>query len=149
MKIRTLIIVGLILFASISIAEASSLFQFNKNQVNKEGEDGRIYGWVETQGHDMIIGVPNLKIACGKNLNNYEIELTDEDGFFEFSNLTYEDTGTKYFIWILPNQNVIFPGIKTVELNDENSEKYVYYFVMLRNPSKISLIDNIRSIGFY
>jgi hypothetical protein len=133
MKIRVLIIIGLILFTSISIAEANSLFQFNKNQVNKEGKDGRIYGRVETQGHDMIIGVPDLKVACGKNLNDYQIEITDKNGFFEFSDLDYEDTGTKYFIWILPGQNVIFPGIKTVELNDENTEGDVYYFVMIRN----------------
>ena len=143
MKIRTLIIVGLILFASISIGEASSLFQFNKNQLNNQGEDGRIYGRVETQGREMIIGVPDLKVACGKNLNDYQIEVTDENGFFEFLDLTYEATGTKYFTWILPGQNVIFPGIKTVELNDENPEGDIYYFVMLRNSAdKNKIINN-------
>ena len=146
MKIRALIIIGLIIFASISIAGASSLSLFNKNQVNEKGiygTDGRIYGWVETQGRCMRIGVPNLKVACGKNLNNYEIAVTDEDGFFEFSDLTYEDSGTTYFIWILPSQKVIFPGLKTVKLNDKNPEEDVYYYVLLWcSVSKNKAINN-------
>jgi hypothetical protein len=91
----------------------------------------------------MIIGVPDLRVACGKNLNNYEIKITDKYGFFEFSDLSYEDTRTAYYIWILPGQNVIFPGIKTVALNDENSEEEVYYNILLRNTiSKYKAINN-------
>jgi len=133
MKIKALIIFILLFFTSISIAEASSILLINKEQVKEDGNDGRIYGLVENQGRCMIIGLPNLKVACRKNLKNFEIEVTDENGFFEFSDLTYDNSETKYYLWILPGQNVIFPGIKTVELNDENSEQDVYYFVLLSN----------------
>ena len=145
-----LIIIGLLLFTNISLAGASSLCSLNKNQVIENGNSGRIYGRVETQGREMIIGVPNLKVACGKNLNNYEIKVTDENGYFEFSNLTYVDTGTKYFIWILPGQNVIFPGIKIVELNNENSEEDVYFFVFLWNSvNKNKVINNFFNYLIY
>jgi len=133
MKTKALIAIGLILLTSVSIAGASSLPPLNQKQVNENGEDGRIYGRVETQGHSMLVGVPDLKVACGTNLNNYEVKITDENGFFEFSDLTYDDTGTKYFVWILPGQSVIFPELKVVELNDENSEEDVYFYVLLWN----------------
>jgi hypothetical protein len=103
----------------------------NKDKINNEGMDGRIYGWIETQGRCMKIGVSNLKVACGKNLKDYETAITDEDGFFEFSELSYEDTGTRYIIWIPLGQKVIFPGLKNVELNDNNPEEDVYFFVLL------------------
>jgi hypothetical protein len=133
MKKRVLIIIGLILTTSIYIAGASSISCLNKNIVNEKVNNGKISGLVETQGRCMLVGVPNLKIACGKNLNNFEIEITDENGFFEFFDLTYEQTGTTYFIWILPNQKVIFPKVKTVELNDENIEEDVYFYVIIWN----------------
>jgi hypothetical protein len=127
MKIKALIIIILLFFASTSIAEASSIFSSNKKQVNGGGNDGRIYGRVESQGHSMPIGVPNLKVACGTNLKNYEIKVTNEDGYYDFPDLTYESTGTKYYIWIPIGQKVFFRGIKTVELNDENSEECVFF----------------------
>ena len=130
MKIKTLIIIGLLLLTSISIAEARSISSSNKKQVNDGGNDGRIFGYVETQGHNMPIAFPNLKVACGTNLRNYEIKVTDENGYYDFSDLTYESTGTKYYIWIPIGQRVWFRGIEKVELNDENSEEYVYLFVL-------------------
>jgi len=143
MKIIALIIIGLLLLTNISIADASSINSLTKKQVNEKGNDGRIYGYVETQGHSMPVGVADLKVACGKNLNDYEIKITTENGFFEFSDLTYENTGTKYYIWVLPGQNVIFPGIKTVKLNDENSDENVYFFVLLKNSaSRNNVINN-------
>ena len=143
MKIRTLIIIALLLLTSISLVEASSLSILNKNQENHEGQDGRIFGYVETQGRCMTVGVPNIKVACGKNFDNYEIEVTDDYGFFEFCDLTYENTGTTYFIWILPNQNVVFPGIKKVKLNDESSEEFVYYLVFVwQSVSRSKIINN-------
>jgi len=143
MKIKALIIIILLFFASISIAEASSICSSNKKQVNEEGNDGRIYGYVESQGHSMPIGVPDLKVACGNNLINYEIDITDEYGFFEFTDINYEDSGTSYYVWIPPGQKVIFPGIKTVELNDETSEEDVYFFVLLKNSaSRNNVINN-------
>jgi hypothetical protein len=144
MKIRALTIIGLLILTNISIVGASSLSLSNKNQVNEKGiygTDGRIYGWVETQTRCMRIGVPDLKVACGKNLNNYEIAVTDEDGFFEFSDLMYKISVTTYFIWILPNQKVILPELKKVKLNDKNPEEDVYYYVLLwRSLSKDKLI---------
>ena len=97
---------------------------------------------METQGRCMIIGVPNLKIACGKNLNNYEIDITDENGYFEFSNLYYKDTGTKYFLWIPIGQNVIFPNLKIIELNDENLEEEIYFFVIILNSMNTNKITS-------
>jgi hypothetical protein len=133
MKIKTLIIIIFLFFASKSIAESSSINPLYENQSNEEGNGGRIYGLVESQGHSMPIGVSDLKVACGRNLINYEITLTNENGYFEFPDLSYENTGVKYYVWILPGQKVFFSGIKTIELNDENSEEYVYFFVLLKN----------------
>jgi len=142
MKIKALIIITLILLTSISIAEASSISSSNKKQANDGGNDGRIYGRVECQGHSMPIGVPNLKVACGTNLRNYEIKVTNEDGYYDFSDLTYESTGTKYYIWIPIGQKVFFRGIEKVVLNDENSEEIVYFFVLFKYLPRIILIIN-------
>lgn len=143
MKIKTLIIIGLILLTSISIAEASSISSSTKKQLNEEKNDGRIYGRVECQGHNMPIGVPNLKVACGTNLKNYEIELTDENGYYDFTDLIYESTGTKYYTWIPIGQKVWFRGIETVELNDENSEECVFFFVLPKfSASRNKVINN-------
>ena len=144
MKIKALIIIILLFFASISIAEANSIYLSNKKQVNEKGNDGRIYGRVECQGHSMPIGVADLKVACGRNLINYEIKVTDKNGYFDFSDLTYENTGTKYYIWIPPGQKVFFRGIEKVVLNDENSEEIVYFFVLFKYlPSIILIINNL------
>ena len=143
MKIKALMIIILLIFTSISIAEASSIYSSDKKQVNAEGNDGRIYGSVESQGHSMPIGVPNLKVACGTSLKNYEIKVTNEDGYFSFPDLTYENTGTKYYIWIPPGQKVFFRGIKTVELNDENPDEVVFFFVLLKFlASRNNVINN-------
>ena len=131
MKKRALIIIGLIFFSSIYFVEASSIQFSYKNKKIQKDNTGILSGLVETQGRCMIIGVPNIKIACGKSLNNYEIEITDENGYFEFSNLYYKETGTKYYLWILPGQNVIFPYLKIVDLNDKNSEVEIYFFVFI------------------
>ena len=136
MKTKTILIIGLILLASISLAQASSISKNNKNLVNEKAKDGRIYGLVETQGHNMLIGVSDIEVACGKSLINYETDITNEYGSFEFSNLDYEDAGTKYYIWILQGQKVILPNIRTVELNEENSEQSVYYNVFFWNIAK-------------
>ena len=131
MKIKVILIIGLILLVNISIAGASTLIPLNKNQVIEKGKDGRIYGYVETQGRCVVIGIPNLLVLCGTNPFNRKLDITNEYGFFEFTNLTYKDTGTKYFIWILPFQKVIFPVLKTVELDAENPEDHVYFFIIL------------------
>jgi hypothetical protein len=144
MKKKALFIVLLLLFASFPIVGASPISHLNKNQLNEKGNIGRIYGLVETQGHDMLVGVPNIKIACGKNLINYEIEITNEYGFFEFSNLTYEDKGTTYFVWVLLGQRLIFPKLKIVELDEENSEENVYFYVLLWNLVRTNEYINLR-----
>lgn len=143
MKKRILIIIGLLLITSIFVAEASSISVLNKYKENEKGNNGKISGFVETQGRCMLVGVSNLKIACGKNLNNYEIDITDENGYFEFSNLYYKDSGTKYFIWIPIGQNVIFPNLKIVELNFENSEEEIYFLVIILNSmNENKILDN-------
>jgi len=92
--------------------------------------DGRIYGLVETIGHCMEIPVTDLKIACGRNLKDYKIEITDDDGVFEFLNLSYDSNkGSIYFVWILPGQHTIFPYISKVTLSENDPEEYVYIFI--------------------
>jgi hypothetical protein len=147
MKKKVLFIVLLLLFASFPIVGASTISHLNKNQLNEKGNVGRIYGLVETQGHDMLVGVPNIKVACGKNLINFEIEITNEYGFFEFSNLTYEEKGTTYFVWVPLGQRLIFPKLKIVELDDENSEENVYFYVLLWNLVKYNQFMSL-SINF-
>jgi len=142
MKIKALVIIILLFFTSISIVEASSIYLSNKKQLNEKENDGRIYGRVETQGHNIPIGVPSLKVACGTNLKNYEIKITDENGYYDFPDLTYESTGTKYYIWIPIGQKVFFRGIKTVELNDENSEECVFFFVLLKFSASRNYVSN-------
>ena len=130
----------MLILTSYFMVEARSQSASNSNKLieeEKNGTDGRIYGWVETQGRCMVIGIPNLKIACGKTLFEYEIVITDEYGFFEFCNLPYSgNKGTTYLVWILPGQKVIFPGIKKATLTDENPEEKVYYFVYIWPLSK-------------
>jgi len=126
MKAQKAIIVSLILFSSIYIAGAGS-------QVLINSSEGKITGQVETQGRCMRVGVSDLKVACGKSLNNYEIEVTDRFGYFEFKDLTFEDSGTKYYVWILTGQRVIFPGIRTTILDKNIHEEDLYFFVFVWN----------------
>jgi hypothetical protein len=126
MKARTVIMISLILLSSIYTTGASSQIFINSSE-------GKISGRVETQGRCMPVAVSDLKVACGKSLKNYEIKITNDFGYFEFENIQFEDSGTKYYIWILPGQRVILPGVKTIILDENTREGYVYFFVFVWN----------------
>jgi hypothetical protein len=154
MKLRLLIIIGLILLVSVTIIQANPFSVLKKNKVYEQEmirTDGRIYGWVETQGRCMKVGVPNLKIACGKNFNDYKIIVTDKDGFFNFTNVTYENSGTSYLIWIFPGQKVFYPGFKNVILNNENPKEEIYFFVLVWRSLIINkqIIYHLSSLGYF
>jgi hypothetical protein len=125
-----LIVVGTISFSSVGIN-----IKITKNSpANDDGkaygqDDGKAYGQVETIGRCMPIGIPDLRLACGRNLIDFRTTFTDEDGFFEFCNLTYDDTGTTYIVWIPPGQGIVFRGYLKFTLNKERPEKELYYFI--------------------
>ncbi len=92
-------------------------------------DDGKVYGYIETIGRCSTIGVPNLKIACGKNLFNYQTTYTNENGFYKFSDLTYYEAGTTFYLWIPFGQKVLGNGLTRIILNEENPEIRQYYFI--------------------
>jgi len=134
MKVKIVIIILIILFSSIYTAGASS-------QVSINSSKGKITGRIETQGRCIPVAVTDLKVACGRSLKNYEIDVTDDFGCFKFDNLTFEDTGSKYYVWILPFQRVIFQGIKSTILDENTPEEDIYLFILFWGPRIFSTID--------
>ena len=103
--------------------------ELNTTNFSEDNNNGTVYGHIETTGRCIIIGVPNIKIACGKNILNYQITYTNEYGFFEFNELEYDDTGTTYFIWVPSGQKLLFKGASILHLNEENQKIQVNYFI--------------------
>ena len=114
-----------------TILSSFSVIGLNTSKSSKTNQIGRIYGCVESIGKCTSIPVPDKKIACGRNLRNYEIAITDNYGDFEFENLSYSDRGTFYYVWVVPGQGAIRPYIQIVLLNRNNPEEFVYYLISI------------------
>lgn len=127
MKNIIFLIIGFILFSSIYTIGADPQILINKGQFI--GNDGIITGSVETQGKCTTIPVPDIKVACGRSFRDYDIEVTNEWGNFEFTNLSYTDSGTKYILWVPPFQKVYATGINVIELNETIIQESAYFFV--------------------
>jgi hypothetical protein len=113
-------------------------------KITSFNNNGRIQGRLEMQGKCIEIPVPNIKIGCGRNFWKYQIDITNENGEFEFKDLFYDDTeGTTYYVWILPGQNIPFPDIQKVTLNEKNPEEYVYVWVYVLWPWQIEIYKNV------
>jgi hypothetical protein len=120
-------IIGILLLSSTFTVVAGPQILMKKGEIF--GNDGIITGSVETQGRCTTMPVPDVKVACGRSFRDYDIEVTNEWGNFKFTNLSYTDSGTKYFLWIPPIQMVFATGIDIIELNDTTTEGSAYFFV--------------------
>ena len=98
-----------------------------KNTINS---NGKISGDVVAPGFSLFVGVPGIKMACGKNYDEYVTTVTDGGGEFEFTDLPYEDSGTVYRVWMqkIPGKIHVLKK-KRVTLDSENPEANIRFIL--------------------
>jgi len=98
-----------------------------KNTINN---NGKISGDVKTPGFSLLVPVPGIRMACGKNYDEYVTTVTDDSGEFEFTDLTYEDSGTVYKVFMLKTPGLIHVRQKKrVTLDSENPEVEIHFIL--------------------
>jgi hypothetical protein len=132
--LTTSFILGLLIVSSFSVIGLN----VKNPKITLVNNNGVIRGRAEMQGKCIEIPVSDIKIGCGRNFWNYEVDITCDYGGFEFTDLYYDYTeGTTYYIWILSGQNIPFPDIQKITLNENNPEEYVYIWIYFWWPWQI------------
>ena len=115
-----------------------------KNTIN---DNGTISGDVVTPGFSLFVGVPGIRMACGKNYDGYVTTVTDDGGEFEFTDLPYEDSGTVYRVFMLKTPGIIHVlQKKRVALDSENPEakiRFILPFVFSKEVRNVPVLINL------